>query len=296
MTLARRPTTVARAAAVVGGVLAVVASSLALLVATAGPAQASTYRYWTYWWGTASGSSHTGWWFAPQGAGGPVGDGWVLGWRFQTTSLSGGATPRASADFATLCPALATPVAGQVRVALVVDYGTLADAPPGQRPPTTSSVRRACVTIPADGATGARVLAAASVTVRSENGLVCALDGYPVGECAPVMADPTPSPTRTSAALPSASASRTSTSAPAASASPTRSATPSRTATPAAVPPTAPPSPTPSAQATLPVSDAAPAAAEQPTDSPTGLAVGGLLVATVAGSAWWTARRRGRTP
>ena len=296
MTAARRPTTAARAAAVVVGALAAVALALVGLLATAAPAQATTYRYWTYWWGTGSGPDHTGWWFASQGPAGPVGDGWVLGWRFQTTSVSGGATPRASADFAALCPGLATPVAGSVRVALVLDFGTSSDAPPGQHPPTTASVQRACVTLPTSPTpTGARVLAAARVTVRSEGGLVCALDGYPVGECAPVVADPTPTPSRT--ATPStrhASPAVT----PTAARSPTPRATPTAAARTTSAPPATPAASTASPPApgpTLPVTDVAPAASEQPTGSPAGLLVGGAVVAGVAGVAWWTARRR-RTP
>lgn len=307
MSRARRTTTAAhRAAAVVVGVLVALPLALAAVLASAAPAEASTYRYWTYWWGSGTGKTASGWTFAQVGpAGHRVDDTWVLGWRFATTSTVGSTPPRQSADFATLCPGLSAPVTGSVRVALVIDYGTTADAPPGQTPPTTSTVRRECLTVAA-GSRGVDVLRAAGVTVRSENGLICALDGYPVGECAPVVADPTPTPTatRTRTAVPTASAPAAARPSPAtssvrASAAPSSaaaSATPvpvvaaSVSTTPSETP-TGTPTPT---EQTLPAAAGAPAAGQQSAGSPAGLVVGGAVVAGIAGSAWWTSRRRGR--
>jgi hypothetical protein len=189
-------------------------------VLAAGSADATTYRYWTYWWGSGTGKTGTGWTFASAGPDSQVlADTGVVGWRFATTSTVGGAKPRQSATFAELCPQLSAPVVGSVRVALVVDYGTLADAPPGQQPPTATTVRVECLTLPlAPRPTGTRVLDAvppAGIPTRIEKGLVCALDDYPVGECAPVVAAPAPTtapPTAggTPAPTPSRSASPTS--------------------------------------------------------------------------------------
>ena len=312
MTSARRPTTTAhRVAAVVVGVLVALPLTLVALLATAAPAQASTYRYWTYWWGSSTGKSSTGWTFAKVGpAGHAVGDTWVLGWRFATSrSTTATARPRQSPDFATLCPRLA-PVAGSVRVALVIDYGTTADAPPRQTPPTTSSVRVECVTI-AGSPRGSDVLRDVSppVAVRSENGLICALDGYPKGECAPVVPDPTPTPKPTTA-KPRATASTGAGGAPTARSLASPSATPAASG-PAPLPTTGGGAATSSAAApatsgstspasgstdqgepTLPAVAGAPTPDAQSSGSPVGLVVGGLVVATVAGSAWWTSRRR----
>ncbi len=312
MTSPRRTSTTAqRVAAVVVGVLVSVPLALVALLATAAPAQASTYRYWTYWWGAGSGSSSTAWTFAKVGpAGHAVGDTWVLGWRFATSrSTTGSARPRQSPDFATLCPHLA-PVAGSVRVALVIDYGTAADAPPGQQPPMTTSVRVECVTI-AGQPRGSDVLRDVSppVSVRSENGLICALDGYPRGECAPVVPDPTPTPTPT-AAKPRTTATAGAAGAPTARAlaGPLAAQAPS---SPTALPPTgaaaasssaaaAAPSPTASSgsasadpgEPVLPAVAGAPTSDAQGSGSPVGLVVGGAVVAAIAGSAWWTSRRR----
>jgi hypothetical protein len=311
MTRPRRTTTTAqRVAAVVVGVLVALPLAFAALLATAAPAEASTYRYWTYWWGGDTGKSKPGWTFAKVGpAGHSVQDTWVLGWRFATSrSTTGSAPPRQSSDFATLCPTLA-PVAGSVRVALVVDYGTTADAPPGQRPPSTTSVRVECVRI-AGSPKGTDVLRAAKppVTVRSENGLICALDGYPRHECAPVVPDPTPTPTATKrSTVPSSSPG-----APRARSTPARVPSPSSssagalpttgaTSSPVATSPTPPSSsPTDAAAAApeptesqLPAVAGAPASSEQPSGSPVGLVVGAVVVTAIAGSAWFTSRRRG---
>ena len=311
MTPSRRTTTPAqRVAAVVVGVLVAVPLALVALLAAAAPAEASTYRYWTYWWGDDTGKTKPGWTFAKVGpAGHTVQDTWVLGWRFATSrSTTGSAPPRQSSDFTTLCPRLA-PVAGSVRVALVIDYGTSADAPPGQRPPTTTSVRVECLTI-AGSPRGTDVLRDAKppVQVRSENGLICALDGYPRDECAPVVPDPVPTPTPTATKLstvasPSPGAPRarstptpgTSTSSSGAAALPTTGAStsPVAVASGSASPTdTAAGSAEPS-ESELPAVAGAPASSEQPSGSPVGLAVGSLVVAAIGGSAWFTSRRRG---
>ena len=292
MTPARRTATARpRAAAVVVGVLLAVPLALAALLVAAAPAEASTYRYWTYWWGSDTGKTTSGWTFAQVGpAGHHVGDTWVLGWRFATTSTVGGAPPRQSPDFATLCPKL-SPVTGSVRVALVIDYGTTTDAPPGQTPPETSTVRGECVVVPV-GSTGVDVLRLVTppVSVRSENWLICALDGYPVGECAPVIPDPTPTPTpartraATAIAAPPAS---TKPATRATSASPSPSASSAMISSPTASTSSATPEPTLSAVAGAPAGD------QQSGGSPAGLVVGGAVVAGIAGSAWWTARHRG---
>jgi hypothetical protein len=295
-----------------------VLACLPLLLVTA-PAQASTYRYWTYWWGSGTGKSSSGWTFAQVGpAGHRVNDTWVLGWRFSTTtSTSGGVRPRQSADFATLCPSLAAPVAGQDRVALVIDYGTTSDAPAGQVPPSTSSVRVECLTL-ASHPTGLGVLGAADVALTSKNGLVCSLDGYPAGECAPIVADPTPTPTAprpaTTAPMPSPTASR-----PAAPASSTASSTTtvgsaptSASAASTAGGPTSSPEPAPASsgassstppalsgasdEPTLPAMSGAPVASvDQGSTGPVGALVAAAIVGLLAGSAWWTARRGRRT-
>ena len=313
MTSARRGTVVARTIA--AAVLGVLVTSSAVALAAA-PAQAATYRYWTYWWGADSGKSGGGWTFAHVGpAAHRAGDTWVLGWRFGTSATTnGGAQPRQSSRFADLCPKLATPVAGMDRVALVIDYGTTQDAPPGQHPPLVGSVRVECLTLPSHPS-GVTVLNEAKVSVRqNDNGLLCALDGYPKNECAPIVADPTPtpSPTRSSTHVPSptrtptpgASTStlpRSGGSSPATAATPAASgapasgaASPSSSAGGAASVTTPSSGSGPGAQGTLPAVSGSPVASvtDAGSSSPVPAVVGVLLVALLGGSAWWTSRRR----
>lgn len=151
----------------------------ALLVAPwlATSAQASdAYRYWSYWWGGADGS----WEYAQSAPAQRIlTDGDVEGWLFlasaeQTPSQQ----PGEPADFAAICTD-GEPVAGQVRVAVVIDYGNPDIAPEGSsvpQGPVTS-----CVTVP-QGSTGEQALAAAA-EVRSEQGAVCGINNYPSSGC-----------------------------------------------------------------------------------------------------------------
>ncbi len=151
-------------------------ATMLVTAALAAPAQATAYRYWSYWLGTS------GTWVAAQTGPGDhtIIDQDVQGWRFGITTEAPAATPDNDPDFTALCPQLAAdgPVASQVRVAVVIDSGFIADAPEGQAPPAD---RVSCVTVP-DGATGNQALAAAG-SLNDEGGLVCGINGYPEGEC-----------------------------------------------------------------------------------------------------------------
>jgi hypothetical protein len=307
MSGARRGAAVARtSAAVVLGVLTAAAATV-VGIAAAPSADATTYRYWTYWSGERPGAA-SAWTFSSRGpATDVVKDGTVIGWRFAVTSQAGTTKPRQSPALATTCPDLADPITGRTRVALVVDYGTESDAPPGQTPPLSGSVRVECLTFPSTArVTGVTVLDEAGIAVRTENGLLCALDSYPRGECAPVVstaprpsASPSRTPTRTASATPSEStASR---SAAPSSPSSARSSSPSASSSSsAAVAPTPSgstdlpsASAAASAEETLPAVSGSPASAEQSSSSAAGFVGGALVVAGVGAAAWWTSRRRG---
>lgn len=300
---------------------ALAAAAIAFAVSSAGPASATDYRYWTYWSGTAG-----GWTFSSVGPASAVpADGDVEGWRFAVSrGVRGqGAEPRiaARAAYRQFCgdqPA----ASGKKRVAVVFDFGTAAEAPTAQAPPAP---RGTCVEAP-DSATGAAILSQAA-TVRSDDGLVCAIGGYPQGECAPAVSaasasprperttdrsrnrpapaaddasaasgrrEPPPAPATTDAGSPPKRDQRSSTEAD----SPTGKAAPSddgaqRPRRQAASPS---PSPTTSAAAPLPAEPTFIVAdAQLPTDGPdrTGvwpLLVTALVVAAAGGLLWW--RRR----
>jgi hypothetical protein len=166
----------------VAGLLVACLAVLLAGVGLAAPANATAYRYWSYWQG-ASGT-----WVAAQTGPGDytVVDQDVQGWRFAITTDQPAQAPDNAPDFAALCPTLAASTApeGQVRVAVVVDGGFAADAPAGQAPgPDVVS----CVTVPA-GSTGNQALSAATSTTI-QDGLVCAVNGYPTDECGAEVAD-----------------------------------------------------------------------------------------------------------
>lgn len=152
------------------------------------PGQATSYRYWTYWSGT-----DTTWTFSAVGPASALpADGAVEGWRFAVSAGLGGQgaqpgqTPAAAfGDFCAETPQRS----GTKRVAVLIDFGGTADAPSGQSPP---NVVGHCAQVPLDFS-GSQILQQVA-EIRSESGLVCAIAGYPAGECAPAVADSGRSP------------------------------------------------------------------------------------------------------
>lgn len=166
-----------RVAGLVAALSAAVSLAVAGVVAAAGPAQATGYRYWSYW--LRSGGA---WTYAQTGPAMHVPrDGDVEGWRFAVSrdAAAEAVQPRGTADFAAICGG--TPAAhGRKRVALVIDPGTPADAPGGQPPPAP---RTACARIDS-GASSADALAAVAAPLRYDSsGILCAISGYPRTGC-----------------------------------------------------------------------------------------------------------------
>ena len=179
--------TTRRVSARVAALVVATSAALAPIVLAASPASASAYRYWSYWHGTSTG----GWTFSPVGATYRPPAGSVDGWRFAVSGTAGSVKPRATASYASICAHHAAAPAGQKLVGLVVDYGTGADAPPGQKPPR--GVDTFCAQV-ADNGSSAVVLQQYA-SVRSDAGLVCGIDGYPSGECGVIVQPPSPKPT-----------------------------------------------------------------------------------------------------
>jgi hypothetical protein len=103
-----------------------------------------------------------------------------MGWKFAISTPDGSEPPVEAPDFATLCPDLAEPAEGELRAAVVIDFGSPDIAPPGDTPPSPNQV--GCVTLEA-GQNAADALVFASTMVRENEGLVCGIDGYPSEEC-----------------------------------------------------------------------------------------------------------------
>ncbi|MCL7496314.1 SCO2322 family protein [Streptomyces sp. MCA2] len=143
----------------------------------AGPAQAQEYRYWSFWDGKG-----ISWAYATEGpATVRPADGAVAGFRFAVSADSAAAgKPRAAAGFDAICHD--TPAKdGRKRIGIVIDFGTAADAPGGERPP---KARTECAQVAADASAGEALAAVAHRLRYDSNALLCAIAGYPKSGCA----------------------------------------------------------------------------------------------------------------
>lgn len=155
---------------------------LALLLATAfagltiAPAQAVSYRYWGFYQLTDG-----KWAFAQKGSDQVTpADGSVEGWRFAVGDASASRLPRAVADFGQICAR--TPAQqGKKRVGLVIDYGRAADNADPAKGAEAPAPKAVCAVVAADSSSTEVLKAAAEL--RTEKGLVCAVDGYPAAGC-----------------------------------------------------------------------------------------------------------------
>jgi hypothetical protein len=162
-----------------GPLTLVVFAAAAAILFSAGAAQASTYRFWNFW--TAENNV---WTYSQLGPAStfPT-DGSVQGWVFAATDVtSESMTPAVELEgaFESACGGIEVGV-DQKRVALVLDSGSPDIAPVGQTPPAVVVV---CAVGDMD-ASGYELLNSVT-TLRTENGFVCAINGYPAMECSAV--------------------------------------------------------------------------------------------------------------
>lgn len=135
------------------------------------------YRYWSYWR-----LADDGWAYATSGpASHRPDDGSVDGWRFTASSEQDAAEPRRTPSFDRVCAGTRIKD-GYKRVALVLDYGTGNDTPPGESAPKSRPVT-SCVVV-AEDATSLDVLNRETRTRTASNGLLCSINGYPERGCA----------------------------------------------------------------------------------------------------------------
>ncbi|MFJ8532923.1 SCO2322 family protein [Streptomyces sp. NPDC093591] len=151
-------------------------AALVLLTGAAQAAHATGYRYWSFW--DRDGDT---WIYATQGPSlARPSDGDVQGFRFAVSEDSkDAAKPRGAAEFAVICAR--TPAQdGTKRVALVIDFGTTADAPSDETPPAR---RTACARVAPDASTAEALAAVAKPLRYDTNALLCAISGYPEKGC-----------------------------------------------------------------------------------------------------------------
>ncbi|WP_406057930.1 SCO2322 family protein [Streptomyces sp. NBC_01077] len=193
MTVARRNG--ARVAGAATGALLTLAS----VVAAAAPAQAAGgYRYWSFW---ESGGGKP-WAYATQGpATARPADGDAIGFRFALSQGTNDTSrPSVAPDFAGICGGVEKKD-GTKRVAVVVDFGGPADAPPGETPPD-KVIKVGCAQVRTD-ATGAEALAEVAKPLRYDSAaMLCGIAGYPARGCGEPVGEEAPA-----SAAPSASAS-----------------------------------------------------------------------------------------
>ncbi|MEU2870325.1 SCO2322 family protein [Streptomyces olivoreticuli] len=162
-----------------------------LAVLTTAPAHAAGYRYWSFWDGDGK-----NWTYATQGpATARPGDGDTVGFRFTVSEDSANASkPRTAPDFGAVCDR--TPAKdGDKRVAVVLDFGTAADAPAGETPP---AARTACAQVGKDASAGEALAAVAKPLRYDSAALLCAIVGYPKAGCGEQVGDKKPAAPATS--------------------------------------------------------------------------------------------------
>ncbi|MBP2581799.1 hypothetical protein J3A78_002277 [Streptomyces sp. PvR006] len=187
-----------RAAGAAAGALLTLAS----VVAAAAPAQAAGYRYWSFW----ESDGGKPWAYATQGpATARPADGDAIGFRFAISNGTNDTSrPSAAPDFTGICGGVEKKD-GTKRVAVVVDFGGPADAPPGETPPE-KPVKTGCAQVRED-ATGAEALAVVAKPLRYDGAaMLCGIAGYPARGCGEPVADTGETGKTQPSAAPSASA------------------------------------------------------------------------------------------
>ncbi|MET9727933.1 SCO2322 family protein [Streptomyces zaomyceticus] len=171
---------------------------LTLTAVAAAPAQAAGYRYWSYW----ESDGGKPWAYATLGpATARPAEGDAIGFRFAVSSGTDDTSlPSAAPDFAKICGDVEKKD-GTKRVAVVVDFGGPADAPPGDTPPA-KPVQVGCAQVRED-ATSAEALATVAKPLRYDSAaMLCGIAGYPARGCGEQVAEKVPA-----SAAPTASAS-----------------------------------------------------------------------------------------
>jgi hypothetical protein len=139
-------------------------------------AAAKGWRYWGYY---QAAPKATHWKAAMTGPTVDIADGSVEGWIFTFSSDDLPSTPPSvKPNFSTIC-GKTKPQAGLKRVGLVIDFGSKAYAPKGEKVQKTI-VR--CVLTSKDSQ-GIDVLAQEINVRQADSGLICGFNNYPAKEC-----------------------------------------------------------------------------------------------------------------
>lgn len=156
-------------------VILILAMSTLLPVPSANAAEKG-WRYWGYY---QAAPGATKWTAAMTGPTVDIEDGAVEGWSFVFSSDDIPSTsPSVKPNFAAICGKTKADKDTK-RIALVVDFGSKAYAPKGEKIPKTIAT---CVRT-AKTSQGIDVLGMALKVRANKSGLICGLNGYPAKEC-----------------------------------------------------------------------------------------------------------------
>jgi len=142
------------------------------------------WRYWGYYQAAANTST---WKAAMTGPTVDIADGSVEGWIFTFSSDDVPSTPPSvKPSFASICGKTKAQN-GLKRIGLVIDFGSQAYAPKGEK--VKKTIVRCVLT--AKESQGLDVLAQEISVRQADSGLICGFNGYPARECGVEISTPT---------------------------------------------------------------------------------------------------------
>jgi hypothetical protein len=150
------------------------------------PAAQASEKGWRYWGYFQAAPGKTMWTAAMTGPTVDIADGSVEGWSFVFSSDDiPSVEPRVKPDFKSICKGVKS-VKDTKRIAVVIDFGSAAYAPKGEkvRKTLTTCVRTA------KESQGIDVLGQVTKIRAAGSGLICGLAGYPAKECGLEIATP----------------------------------------------------------------------------------------------------------
>lgn len=156
--------------------VAIVAALLSQSFIPSAQAASKGWRYWGYYQAAAN---STAWKAAMTGPTVDIADGSVEGWIFTFSNDDVPSTPPSvKPSFASICGKTKAQK-GLKRIGLVIDFGSQAYAPKGEK--VKKTIVRCALT--AKESQGLDVLAQEIDVRQADSGLICGFNGYPVREC-----------------------------------------------------------------------------------------------------------------
>lgn len=156
--------------------VALIAALISLSLTPSADAASKGWRYWGYYQAAAK---STTWKAAMTGPTVDIADGSVEGWIFTFSSDDIPSTPPSvKPSFSSICGNTKA-VKGLKRIGLVIDFGSQAYAPKGEK--VKKTIVRCVLT--AKDSQGLDVLAQEINVRQADSGLICGFNGYPAREC-----------------------------------------------------------------------------------------------------------------